>query len=178
MLPAFLIVISLIAIGILLQWLPYGTPILKIFEDRYRCVYVVLLVREKPEYAGTTNLSEALRHIEPEDVLDSLYVVDPPIYGFWNLSAEAKDYFNDSYELREPSGRTETACRLFVFAGSIKDLPPINKTSGYSLLRLIATIPKGKRSTSMARWFPRMSSPAISMQEGAEAFGYLLAKTV
>jgi len=178
MLPAFLIVVSLIAIGLLLQWLPYGTPVLRSFQDRYRCAYVVLLVREKSEYAGTRNLSEALRIIHPEDVLDSLYVVDPPLYGSWYLSAGAKDYFDDSNELQEPSGRTETACRLFVFAGLIKDLPPLAKTSGLPLLHLIASTPTSKRTTSMAKWFPRMSSPAISMQEGAEAFGFLLAKTI
>lgn len=178
MLQAFLIVVSLVSIGILLQWLPYGTSFLKGFDTRYRYAYVVLFVREKPEFAGSRTLGEAIRFIEPADVLDSLYVLGTPAFRTWFAKNDAQDFFDDAKELIEPVSRTESETRLLIFAGSVMDLPVPGQTSGLALLRQISSLPIGKHSKSLVRWFPRMSSPAISVQEGAEAFGYLLAKTI
>lgn len=177
-LPALLIIGLLIAIGVALQWLPYGLRELKGLSSNYRFAYIVLLLRERHEYAGSLSLGESIRHIEPDDVIDSFFVVGTPALLAWFAARDAREYFSDSDELKDPPSRTQTDTRLLVYAGCVYGLSPQSQTSGLALLRQIASLPKGKHSMDLVRWMPRLSSPAISRQEGADWFGHLLAKTI
>gem|GEM_PF-5404608 len=177
-LEAVLVILVLVALGIALQWLPVGMPGLLGIRGRYQYAYIVLLVQEKPDYAGCESLAESVRLIEPGDLVDSFFLAGTPALHAWFAARDARDYFRDSEEIQEPPWRHQTDVRLLVYAGCVSGLSLEGGTDGLRLLRQIAGLPQQKHALHLLRWLPELSNPAVSWQEGAEWFGRLLAKTI
>lgn len=137
-----------------------------------------MALHDAAKFAGRSSLSEVMSVVTRDDVIDGFYVLGDrlwfPILGRQAALAALLDY----EQLTEPKMTDAPQTRLLVVSCVVKGLEIPQPLTVLTLAHAISSVKPDRKSVIYCKWFPRLSSPSLSFEDGIEAYHALLARSI